>query len=260
VTNRLKNKTALITGASRGIGLAIAEAYAAEGANLILNARNPDQLNQVAAKLRTDFGVNVTCAPFDVVDRPAIEAMAKTADANGGIDILVNNAGIHRAAPFLAYTPQDFREVFEVNFFGVLHATQCVLPGMIARRRGRIVNLASTAGKWGSRNQSAYNVSKHAVVGLTRCLALEMAPHNIGVNAICPWVVDTDMATSFIAEHAKAAGLTTEQTAANFVAAVPIKRFIQPTEIAQLAVYLGSDESAFVNGQAWTIDGGYTMI
>lgn len=260
MSDRLKNKTALITGASRGIGLAIAQAYAAEGANLILNARNVEQLAAAAASLREKFGIKVTCAPFDVVDRPAIEAMAKAADASGGIDILVNNAGIHRAASFLAYTPEDFREVFEVNFFGVLHTTQCVLPGMIARHRGRIVNLASTAGKWGSRNQSAYNVSKHAVVGLTRCLALEMAPHNIGVNAICPWVVDTDMATSFIAEHAQAAGITTEQTTTNFLVGVPIKRFIQPSEIAHLAVYLGSDEAAFVNGQAWTIDAGYTMI
>ncbi len=260
MTDRLKNKTALITGASRGIGLAIAQAYAAEGANLIINARHRAQLDEVAATLRKDFKVTVTCAAFDVTDRPAIEAMAQAADAGGGIDILVNNAGIHKAAPFLAYTPDDFRQVFEVNVIGVLHTTQCVLPGMIARKRGRIVNLASTAGKWGSRNQSAYNVSKHAVVGLTRCLALEMAPHNIGVNAICPWVVDTDMATSFIAEHASAAGITVEQTAANFLAGVPIKRYIQPTEIAHLAVYLGADESSFVNGQAWTIDAGYTMI
>jgi NAD(P)-dependent dehydrogenase (short-subunit alcohol dehydrogenase family) len=260
MTDRLKNKTAFITGASRGIGLAIAEAYAAEGARLILNARDPARLNDVANTLRDKFRVEVTTAPCDVTDRAAIEKIARTADANGGIDILVNNAGIHKAASFLAYTPDDFREVFEVNFFGVLHATQCVLPGMIARKRGRIVNLASTAGKWGSRNQSAYNVSKHAVVGLTRCLALEMAPHNIGVNAICPWVVDTEMATGFIAEHAQAAGISAEQTATNFLASVPIKRFIQPTEIAHLAVYLGSDEASFVNGQAWTIDAGYTMI
>ena len=132
--------------------------------------------------------------------------------------------------------------------------------GNIARRAGRIVNLASTAGKWGSRNQSAYNVSKHAVVGLTRCLGLEMAPHNIGVNAICPWIVDTDLAASFIAEHAKAAGLTPEQTAANFINAVPIKRYIRPEEVASLAVYLGSDEASYITGQSWNVDGGYTMI
>ena len=131
---------------------------------------------------------------------------------------------------------------------------------MIARRTGRIVNLASTAGKWGSRNQSAYNVSKHAVVGLTRCLGLEMAPHNIGVNAICPWIVDTDMATGFIAEHANAAGITPAQATTNFVAAVPIKRYIRPDEVAGLAVYLASDEASYISGQSWTVDGGYTMV
>ncbi len=260
MADRLKHKHALITGASRGIGLAIAEAYAAEGAALTLNARDGQRLDEVAETLRARFAVHVATYAADVADRSAVEGMVRSAEARAPIDILVNNAGIHKAAPFLAYTPDDFRAVFEVNFFGVLHATQLVLPGMIARRAGRIVNLASTAGKWGSRNQSAYNVSKHAVVGLTRCLGLEMAPHNIGVNAICPWIVDTDLAASFIAEHAKAAGLTPEQTAANFINAVPIKRYIRPEEVASLAVYLGSDEASYITGQSWNVDGGYTMI
>jgi NAD(P)-dependent dehydrogenase (short-subunit alcohol dehydrogenase family) len=221
MTDRLKNKTALITGATRGIGLAIAEVFAAEGANLVLNARDPVRLNEVAAKIKRNNNVAVSVHPCDVT---------------------------------------DFRDLFEANFMSVLHLTQLVLPGMIARRSGRIVNLASTAGKWGSRNQSAYNVSKHAVVGLTRCLGLEMAPHNIGVNAICPWIVDTDMATGFIAEHANAADITPEQATTNFVAAVPIKRFIRPAEVAGLAVYLASDEASYISGQSWTVDGGYTML
>ncbi len=260
MTDRLKHKTALITGATRGIGLAIAEAYAAEGANLALNARDATRLAEVAAQISAKHKVQVSIHACDVVNREAVSAMVNAVEARGPIDILVNNAGIHKAAPFLSYTPEDFREVFEVNFFGVLHVTQLVLPGMIARRAGRLVNLASTAGKWGSRNQSAYNVSKHAVVGLTRCLGLEMAPHNIGVNAICPWIVDTDMAASFLAEHAKAAGLPVEQAVANFVSAVPIKRYIRPAEVAGLAVYLGSDEASYISGQSWTVDGGYTMI
>ena len=260
MSHRLHGKTALITGASRGIGLAIAEAYAAQGARLLLNARDATRLNEVAADLRERFKIEVDAFACDVTDRDKVEAMIAAADARGGIDILVNNAGIHRAAPFLDYSPQDFRDLFEVNFISVVHTTQCVLPGMMARKSGSIVMLASTAGKWGTPNQSAYNVSKHAVIGLTRCLALEVAPHQVRVNAICPWIVDTDMATSFIAEHAKVAGLTAEQTAANFVNSVPLKRYIRPDEVAQLAVFLGSEEASYVNGQSWAIDGGRTMI
>ncbi len=260
MAQRLHGKTALITGASRGIGRAMAEAYAAEGARLLLNARDAALLEQVAGDLRARFKVEVETAACDVTDRPAVEAMIVAAEARGGLDILVNNAGIHRAAAFLEYSAQDFRDLFEVNLISVVHTTQCVLPGMIARQRGSIVMLASTAGKWGTPNQSAYNVSKHAVIGLTRCLALEVAPHKIRVNAICPWIVETDMATSFIAEHAKVAGLSAAQTAANFINSVPLKRYIQPAEVAQLAVFLGSDEASYINGQSWAIDGGRTMI
>lgn len=260
MTQRLAGKTALITGASRGIGLAVAEAFAAEGASLVINARNAGPLADAAAALSQKFGVRVETCACDVTDRSAVERMAAQAESAGGIDVLVNNAGIHRARSFLNYSAQDFRDLFEVNFISVVHVTQCILPGMIARQRGSIINLASTAGKWGTPNQSAYNVSKHALVGLTRCLALEVAPHKVRVNAICPWIVDTDMATGFIAEHAAVAGLTPEQTAANFLASVPLKRYVQPQEVAQMAVFLASEESSYVNAQSWAIDGGRTMI
>ncbi len=260
MANRLSGMTALITGASRGIGLAIAEAYAAEGATLILNARTQSTLDQAAARLSREYGVVVHTAACDMTDLTTVSAMVKTAEARGAIDILVNNAGIHRARAFLDYTAQDFRDLFEVNFISVMHLTQCLLPGMIARGRGNIVNLASTAGKWGTPNQSAYNVSKHALIGLTRCLALELAPQKIRINAICPWIVDTDMATSFIAEHAKIMKLTPEQAAAAFINSVPLKRYIRPEEVAHLAVYLASDEASYINGQSWAVDGGRTLI
>ena len=257
---RLAGKTALITGASRGIGLAVATAFAEEGANLILNARSAGPLEAAGRDLAQRFGVKVDCIACDVTDRTGVEAMAARAESAGAVDVLVNNAGIHRARSFLDYTPQDFRDLFEVNFISVVHVTQCLLPGMLKRQRGSIINLASTAGKWGTPNQSAYNVSKHALIGLTRCLALEVAPHKVRVNAICPWIVDTDMATGFIAEHARVAGLTPEQTAANFLASVPLKRYVQPEEVARMAVFLASEDASYINAQSWAIDGGRTMI
>ncbi|MCZ6894521.1 MAG: SDR family NAD(P)-dependent oxidoreductase, partial [Gammaproteobacteria bacterium] len=190
-----------------------------------------------------------------------VETMVDQAAAARPIDILVNNAGIHKASPFVDYTFEDFRNVIEVNIYGVLHVTQFVLRRMMARNSGVVVNIASTAGKWGSRNQSAYNTSKHAVVGLTRCLGLEMAPHNIRANAICPWIVETDLADSFLERHADILGLPRETVEQNFKQSIPLnQRWIKPEEVASLAVYLASDESSFVTGQAWTVDGGYTMI
>ncbi|MGR8949956.1 MAG: SDR family NAD(P)-dependent oxidoreductase [Gammaproteobacteria bacterium] len=252
---RLGGKRALITGASRGIGLAIAQAFAREGASLALNARNPDRLAAVA----DDVSANAIAYPCDVTDREAVFDMVRQVEADGPIDILVNNAGIHIARPFTEYTFEEFSTVIEANLYSVFHVTQAVLPGMKTRQSGAIVNIASTAGRWGSRNQSAYNASKHAVMGITRCLALEMAPLGIRTNAICPWVVDTDMADGFIEGHAAATGMTREEITEAFTAAVPIKRFVKPEEVAALAVYLASDESAFVNGQGMTIDAGYTL-
>ena len=256
MAGRLEGKRALVTGASRGIGLAIAQAFAREGASLALNARNPERLNQTVDDLSTP----ARAYACDVTDRDAVFDMVKQIQVDGPIDILVNNAGIHVARPFTEYTFEEFSSVIDANVYSVFHVTQAVLAGMQAHQSGAIVNIASTAGRWGSRNQSAYNASKHAVMGITRCLALEMAPHGIRTNAICPWVVDTDMADSFIEGHAAATGMTREEITNAFTATVPIKRFVKPEEVASLAVYLASDESGFVNGQGMTIDAGYTLI
>ena len=257
---RLAGRTALITGASRGIGRAIAEAFAAEGCALMLNARDPSRLHAAATEIAASHGVAVNECACDVTDGDAVRAMVAQAEARAPIDILVNNAGIHIPNSFLGYSFEDFKAVIESNVYSVFHVTQAVLPAMIARKGGRVINLASTAGKWGSRNQSAYNASKHAVVGITRCLGLEMGPHNVLVNAICPWIVDTDMATSFMAGHAAVMGVSEDELKQRFNASVPLQRWIEPREVAGLALYLASDEASYINGQAWTVDGGYTMI
>ena len=171
---RLVGKTALVTGASRGIGLAIAEAFAREGCRLALNARGAERLDTVAQSLSAK-GTEVRTFAADVCDREAVDEMVQEIENWAPIDILVNNAGIHVPSRFVDYTFDDFKHVIESNVYSVFHVTQSVLPAMIARERGRVINLASTAGKMGSRNQSAYNASKHAVVGITRCLGLKLA-------------------------------------------------------------------------------------
>lgn len=257
--HRLENQVAIVTGASRGIGRAIAEAYAAEGASLCLIATDVARLQEVKDSLGLPperimtLGLNVT-------DRDAcFAAVEQTLQRFGQVDVLVNNAGVYRAKPFLDYAPQDFQDMLDVNLFGVLHFMQACLPGMQARRHGRIVNIASTAGKWGSRNQSAYNVSKHAVVGLTRCVALEASPHAVTVNAICPGFVQTDMVEELKAQVAQSSGMSAEDMVKAALARVPLGRVLNPDEIAALAVYLGSHESRGMTGQSIHLDGGMVL-
>jgi meso-butanediol dehydrogenase/(S,S)-butanediol dehydrogenase/diacetyl reductase len=194
---RLSERTALITGASRGIGRAIALRYAEEGADLFLVATNRAKLEETKA-LAEARGAKVVVHAVDVSDRAAVEAMLAAAiEAFRGVDVLVNNAGVYKAARLVDYTPEDFDRIMKVNLYGAFHVMQLVLRHMQARGRGKVINIASTAGKWMSMNQSAYNASKHALVGLTRCAGLEMGPQGINVNAICPGFVETDMLEEF---------------------------------------------------------------
>ena len=256
MTDRLKQAVAIITGASRGIGRAIAQAYAQEGASLCLVARNPASLDETVAELGLPAERVMTVA-LDVTDREACFAAVGQVQARfGHVDILVNNAGVYRAKSFLDYTPQDFQDLLDVNLFGVIHFTQACLPQMQQRKHGRIVNIASTAGKWGSRNQSAYNISKHAVVGLTRCVALEASPFGVTVNAICPGFVQTDMLEELKAQVALSSGASAEEFVKAALARVPLGRMMTPQEIAGMAVYLGSQESSGMTGQSIHIDGG----
>ena len=256
MAHRLDQQVAIVTGASRGIGRAIAEAYAAEGASLCLIATDTSRLQEVKDSLGLPAERIMTLG-LNVTERDAcFAAVAQVEDRFGRVDVLVNNAGVYRAKPFLDYAPHDFQDMLDVNLFGVLHFMQACLPGMQARRHGRIVNIASTAGKWGSRNQSAYNVSKHAVVGLTRCLALETATQGVTVNAICPGLTQTDMVDTLNASFANAAGVTAEQMLQSILTRVPMNRLLNVDEIAGMAVYLGSEESSGMTGQAISIDGG----
>ena len=255
---RLAGKNALITGASRGIGRAIACAYAAEGANLFLTATNPGKLEQTRG-LATEQGVEATCHLADVSDPEAVdELFAAALRWRGGLDIVVNNAGIYIGKPFTDYDLAEFDRVMKVNVYAVFQLMQLALRHMRERRSGKIVNMASTAGRWESPNQAAYNASKHAVVGMTRCAALENAALGINVNAICPGFVETDMMNAFEG-HAEALGISFEDLIEAAKGRVPMGRFLEPEEIAHIAVYLGSSESDGMTGQAICISGGMRM-
>jgi NAD(P)-dependent dehydrogenase (short-subunit alcohol dehydrogenase family) len=197
----------------------------------------------------------------DVRDANACQqAIEQTMSRWGRIDTLVNNAGIYRARKFVDYKPSDFQDLLDVNLFGVIHLTQAVLPHMVAQHYGRVVNIASSAGKWASRNQSAYNISKHAVVGLTRCVALEAAADGVTVNAICPGFVQTDMVETLKTEVAEQAGLSPEEMLSTALGRVPMGRFMDVGDIVGLALHLGSSESGGMTGQSISIDGGMVVV
>ena len=255
---RLAGTTALITGASRGIGRAIAEAFAREGADLFLSATARANLADVEAQVAAT-GRRVAVGAADVADAAAVEALfAAALEAFGRIDIVVNNAGVYIGKPLVDYTVAEFDRVMQVNTYGVFHVMQRALRHMQTLGRGKIVNIASTAGKWESPNQAAYNASKHAVVGLTRCAALEHAAAGIRVNAICPGFVETDMIGEF-ESHAERAGVDFESFKAAMAARIPTGRLLQPEEIAHIAVYLASPESDGMTGQTISISGGMRM-
>jgi len=257
-TGRLAGRKAVITGASRGIGRAIAEAFALEGADLFLTATSVGNLAEVETAVSSGNGA-VHLHAADVSDREAAAGMVAAAQsALGGLDIVVNNAGVYVGKPFIDYDPDEFDRVMKVNAYGVFHVMQHALRAMQDAGYGKIVNIASTAGKWESPNQAAYNASKHAVVGMTRCAALENAPHGITINAICPGFVETDMIDEFKV-HADRAGVDFETFKAATLARVPIGRILQPEEIAHIAVYLASGESDGMTGQTITISGGMRM-
>ncbi len=255
---RLAGRTALITGASRGIGRDIARIFAAEGAHLFLTATNLAKLEETRS-LCADSGVELHCHGADLSDPAAVEALFDAAAAwRDGLDIVVNNAGIYIGKPFVDYDLADLEQVMKVNVHAVFQLTQFAVRHMLGRGGGKIINMASTAGKWESLNQAVYNTSKHAVIGMTRCAALETAAQGININAICPGFVSTGMFDG-LHEAAEALGVPVGELQQQVVSRVPMGRLVTGEEVAHLAVYLASSESDGMTGQSIPISGGMRM-
>lgn len=245
----LTGKCAIVTGASRGIGREAAKRLAEAGARLVINGTDETRLADLARDLN-EAGSQVSMVVGDVSDPQVAQAAVAIADRDfGGADILVNNAGINMRAPTLEMSFEDWARVLDVNLNGTLRFCRAVLPGMIERGRGAIVNVSSTAAKRPHTNASpAYGASKAAVNYLTMHLAQEMAPHGIRVNAVCPGPVETDMSRQWSAEYrGKVTG------------SVPLGRLGSPREIADIILFLASDQSGFVTGETLNANGGTFM-
>jgi NAD(P)-dependent dehydrogenase (short-subunit alcohol dehydrogenase family) len=257
--NLLANRVAFVTGAGRGIGRAIALAYAAEGASLAITARTTSELDEVVGQIRSQGGTAVAL-PADLADRGVPQRVITEVERSlGPVEILVNNAGVGSSArprPLAAFDDDFWDLSLAVNLTAPYLLCKAVLPGMLARRWGRIITVASINGKIGSLHGAAYAASKHGVLGLTRTLAMEVASHGITVNAICPGPVHTLMNDRRIEYDAQRRGIAIEDLTASLT---PIGRRLEPDEIAPLAVYLASEAAAAVVGQAINIDGGVLM-
>ncbi len=246
----LKGKSAIITGGTKGLGLAMAAGLASAGANVLLVSRKASDGDQAAAEIAENYGVKAMTFAADVANQSGMEAMAKFAhEAFGSIDILINSAGINIRGAIDELTHEDFTKVMEVNVNGTWLACRAVTPFMKEQKKGAIINLASTLGLVGLANRTPYTASKGAVVQMTRALALELAQWNINVNAICPGPFLTEMNLP-IAD--------TEEGKKFVVGATALGRWGELREIQGAAIFLASDAATYMVGSMVTVDGGWT--
>ncbi|MDE2166975.1 MAG: SDR family oxidoreductase [Alphaproteobacteria bacterium] len=251
---------AVVTGGGRGIGAAIAEALARRGASISLIGRKADVLGATASRLAKVHGAKVAIAAADVGDEAAVhEAMAALRGQLGAPTILVNNAGIAVSAPFLKSDAAFWRKLLDVDLMGAVFCTQAVLPPMLEAGWGRIVNIVSTAGVTGQAYITAYCAAKHAMIGLTRALAIEIVRKGITVNAVCPGYTDTDIVANSIANIVNKTGRSREEALASLVAHNPQGRLVKPEEVADTVVWLCGDGAASVTGQSIVLAGGEVM-
>jgi gluconate 5-dehydrogenase len=245
----LGGRIALVTGAGSGLGLAIARGLAAAGARVVLNGRDRAKLDAAVAGLRAE-GLGAEAADFDVADSDSVQVgVAEVAARVGAIDILVNNAGIQQRAPIVDFSDADWRRLMATNLDGPFYMARAVIPAMQARRAGKIINIGSLMSSLARPTTVPYQVSKGGIAMLTRGLAVELAPHNIQVNAIAPGFFRTEM-NSALTGNPEFSAWVEKRT--------PAGRWAEPDELAGAAVFLASSAAGFVTGQILYVDGGFS--
>ncbi len=257
----LKNKVALITGSTSGIGLGIAEVMAAEGYHIVLNGfGDAAEIEKTRAGIESKFGVKTIFVGADVTNFESVTAMVAEAESKlGSVDVIVNNAGVQFVAPIDEFPLDQWQKIININLTGVFYGIKAVLPGMKKRGYGRIINIASAHGLVASAGKAAYVAAKHGVVGLTKVTALENARQNITANAICPGWVLTPLVQKQIDDRAAKQGVSVEKASEDLLLEKqPNARFATPEEIGGLVVYLCSDAARNVTGTTLSIDGAWT--
>jgi len=253
---RLADRVAIVTGGAAGIGAAIARTFCSEGARVAVADRDADSATRTAAEI----GANAVAMAVDVTKEDELRRVVEDTLARfGRIDIVVNNAGIMRKAYVKDMTEALWDAVVDVNLKATFLASKAVLPAMIERRAGRIINIASIAGKVGEPTASAYSAAKWGVIGFTRSLALEVAQHEILVNAICPGPIATALGEQGWREGAQVEGVDLERIMARVGSRSPLKRLGTVEQVARMALFIASDDCDFTTGSAFNVDGGIVM-
>ncbi len=259
---KLEGRKAIITGAAKGMGAAITTTLAREGADIVLAARDLDALEAVAEEVR-GMGREAHCVAVDVTQEDQVKAMVDAAKSafDGRIDILVNVAGVTGPieTPVWEIEVEDFDTVIAANIRGTFLPIKHVMPVMIARKYGKIVNMGGTSGLRGYKMRTSYSASKWAVRGLTRTVALEAGEHNINVNVVCPGIVETPRMQKLCEEKARVRGWTKEQVYDEYVQEMALKSVTTPQDIANAVLFLASDDSRNMTGQKITVDGGWDV-
>jgi NAD(P)-dependent dehydrogenase (short-subunit alcohol dehydrogenase family) len=263
---KLENRVAVVTGAGRGIGRAISLAFAREGTDVVVASNVASENEAVTAEITSLGRASIPCT-VDVSDETHVKAMAEAALAEfGKVDILVSNAGIIRRGLLIQSESEDWKRTIEVMVYGTYHCCKAFVPGMVERDDGRVILMSSVMGKMSNPANSSYAASKHALIGITRTLATEVAmlgAKHVTVNAICPGIADTDMVTGpegSMAKLSEMLGISKEEVWEQFMKKMSLQeRLIEPDEIAAMAVYLASDDARGITGQAMNVCGGTIM-
>jgi 3-hydroxybutyrate dehydrogenase len=257
----LKSKTTVVTGSTSGIGLAIARALAAEGANVLINGfGKPEDIEKERAAIESEFGVRCIHSPADMTKPAEIAAMVALAETTfGAVDVLVNNAGIQFVSPIEDFPVEKWDQIIAINLSSAFHAMRAAIPGMKTRSWGRIISTASAHSLVASPFKSAYVAAKHGIAGLTKTAALELATHGVTVNCISPGYVWTPLVENQIPDTMKARNMTREQVINDVLLdSQPTKQFVTPEEVAAIVVFLCGDAAKQITGANLSVDGGWT--